>query len=323
MCKVCSPPVSHPVVSSLFPVVLMILAGVFAGRRQWIAASSVKDLSNLVFYLLAPALLFRALVVAPPGSFDFWPVLAYFAGAGLIFAGTLWRCGFGRRATVLAMANTYSNSVMIGIPLIGLAYGEPGLVTLLALISLHSVVLLTTATLAIELAVARESGGDGAPPGLLHTLGQAIVKTLVHPVPLPILAGVLWAQTGWGLAPLVDKTLMLLGQAFAPLALVMVGVTLAHTAIAGQWRGALGLALVKNLLHPALVWGIATAMGVQGLAGTVIVVAAALPIGANVFLFSQRYRVAEAQVTAAVGLSTLLALVTVSLVMALMGMPPR
>ena len=313
---VCSRPVSHPVVSSLVPVALLILAGLLAGRRGWIGAASVKDLTNLVFYLLAPALLFRALAVARPGSFDLMPVLAYFAAAALIFVGTLWQGGFDRRATVLAMANTYSNSVMIGIPLIGLAYGPQGLVTLLALVSLHSVLLLTTATLAIELAVAREAGDGQRPPTLWRTVRQAVTKTLVHPVPLPILAGVLWAQTGWGLPPLIDKTLVLLGQAFAPLALVMVGVTLSHTTVAGQWRGALALALVKNLVHPALVWGFAVLLGVEGLARTVIVVAAALPIGANVFLFSQRYGVAQAQVTAAVGVSTLLAVATVSLVMA-------
>ncbi|MFT3721305.1 AEC family transporter [Pseudorhodoferax sp.] len=307
----------HPVVSALSPVVLLILAGFVAARRGWVGTGSVKDLSNLVFHLLAPALLFRSLAVAEPGSFDLLPVLAYFLAAGLIFAGTLWRCGFGRRATVLAMANTYSNSVGIGIPLIGLAYGPAGLVTLLALVSLHSVLLLTSATLAIEIAVARESGAQERAPHLLRTLAEAVRKTLLHPVPLPILAGVLWARTGWGLPPLVDQTLALLGQAFAPLALVLVGVTLARTAIAGHWRGALGLALAKNLLHPALVWGFATLLGIDGLPRTVIVVAAALPIGANVFLFSQRYGVAEAEVTAAVGVSTLLALATVSLVMAL------
>ena len=48
---------NHPVVSSLFPVVLMIALGFFAGRRGMVAASSVKDLSQLVFYLLSPALL--------------------------------------------------------------------------------------------------------------------------------------------------------------------------------------------------------------------------------------------------------------------------
>ena len=37
-------------------------------------------------------------------------------------------------------------------------------------------------------------------------------------------------------------------------------------------------------------------------------VAAALPMGANVFLFAQRYEVAEGLTTAAMGLSTVLAL---------------
>jgi len=45
-------------------------------------------------------------------------------------------------------------------------------------------------------------------------------------------------------------------------------------------------------------------------------VAAALPIGANVFLFSQRYRTSEELVTASMAVSTLLALATVSVVMA-------
>ena len=39
-----------------------------------------------------------------------------------------------RQAAELALANTYSNTVMIGIPLIGLAYGADGMVVLLTLI---------------------------------------------------------------------------------------------------------------------------------------------------------------------------------------------
>jgi predicted permease len=44
-----------------------------------------------------------------------------------------------------------------------------------------------------------------------------------------------------------------------------------------------------------------------------------LPIGANVFLFSQRYEVAEELVTASVAVSTGLGLVSVSLVMLCLG----
>ena len=76
-------------------------------------------------------------------------------------------------------------------------------------------------------------------------------------------------------------------------------------------------ALVKNVVHPLLVAALGWLFGLRGLPLQVMVVAAALPIGANVFLFSQRYRTAEGLVTASVAVSTVLALVTVSVVMAL------
>ncbi len=46
-----------------------------------------------------------------------------------------------------------------------------------------------------------------------------------------------------------------------------------------------------------------------------MVVAAALPVGANVFLFAQRYQVAEDVVTASVGVSTVAGLLSLSVVM--------
>jgi predicted permease len=80
------------------------------------------------------------------------------------------------------------------------------------------------------------------------------------------------------------------------------------------------LTLLKNLTMPALVAGLGWLMGLTGLPLTVMVVAAAMPIGANVFMFSQRYEVAQELVTASVAVSTVAALLTVSLVMALVTM---
>lgn len=311
---------NHPVVSSLFPVVLMIALGCLAGRRGMVAASSVKDLSQLVFYLLSPALLFRAMSAVRVQDLDLRPVAAYFIAAGLIYGVTLWRGRFGRQAAVLAMASTYSNSVMIGIPLVGLAYGPAGMVTLLTLVSLHALVLLTTATLAVELAIAREVDAQGGPRrSMVRVLLPALRSALIHPVPIPIVAGLLWGQTGWPLPAPVDKTLMLVGQAFAPLALILVGITLATTAIGPHLRGALRVAAAKNLVHPALVVGLGWVLGLTGLPLVVMVVAAALPMGANVFLFAQRYGTAEQMATAAVAVSTVMALVTVPAVMLLMA----
>ncbi len=147
-------------------------------------------------------------------------------------------------------------------------------------------------------------------------------NAVIHPVPLPIIAGLLYAQTGWGLHPVVDRPLKLLGDAFGPVALVLVGVTLAQSAIGAQLRGALVISAIKTLLHPALMAGAGWLAGLRGLPLAVMVVAASLPVGANVFLFSQRYRKAEDLVTASVAVSTALALLSVSLVMALLPKLP-
>jgi hypothetical protein len=48
-----------------------------------------------------------------------------------------------------------------------------------------------------------------------------------------------------------------------------------------------------------------------------MIVAASLPVGANVFLFAQRYEVAQDEVTASVAVSTVLALVTMPVVILL------
>ena len=306
------------VFDSLAPVVLLIASGVLAGRCGWLSQDAIKDLTQLIFYLLAPALLFRTMSQVRIEQLDFAPVLAYFAAAALLFASILLLQGFSRRSAVLALAGTFSNTVMIGIALINLLFGAQGLVTLLTLVSIHALVLLTLATLVLEFAVRRDatSGSGPASGSMLVLLMQSFKSSVFHPVPLPILLGLLYAQTSWGIPAVLDKPMALLGAALSPLALVLVGVSLAHTRVGAHWRGALALSGVKNLLHPLLVWGLCLLTGVQGLAMTVMVVTAALPIGANVFLFSQRYGVAQELVTASVAMSSLLALITLTVTLA-------
>jgi malonate transporter and related proteins len=309
----------NPVFSSLAPVVLLIAVGLLAGRAGWIRAAAIKDLSQLVFLVLTPALLFRTMSKVHIQQLDYRPVAAYFAAVLVIFAGTLALAGFNRRAAVLALSTTFGNTVMIGTPLVSLAWGQAGLVTLFTLYTVHSTVLLTSATLVLELAVAREDVREGRaePRHIGLTVFTALRNSLLHPVPLPILAALLFAQSGLALPSIVDRPLELLGQAFTPMSLLLVGLTLSSTSIGTHWRHALALTAVKNLLHPALVVVAGWLLGVHGVPLAVMVVVASLPIGANVFLFSQRYQVAEELITASVGLSTVLALGTVAAVLAM------
>lgn len=304
---------NSPVFASLVPVILFIALGFFVGRRGWIRATSVKDLSNLVFMVLTPALLFRTMSTVRVQDLDFGPVAVYFAAAGLIFAATLVVHGFGSLAAARGLANTFSNTIMIGVPLVGLVFGQAGLVTLFTLISVHSLILLTAATVVFELAQARERArsGEGPQHSMLRTVLQAIGSGIVHPVPLPIIVGLLFAQTGLVVPDVIGKPLQLLGQALGPLALLLVGVTLAFSTVGTHFKAALRIALVKNIVHPLLLGALGWALDLSGLSLAVMVATAALPVGANVFLFAQRYGVAQDEVTASIAVSTTLALVTV------------
>ena len=307
----------HPVVSSLLPVVLLIGIGFAAGRARLVRPESVRDLSNLVFLVLTQALLFRTMANSDVSQLDFRPVMQYFGVAGALFLGMLFVHGGNSRASVLALAGIFSNTLMIGVPLVGLAYGEAGQVLLFALISLHALILLSMATLVLELQVAHEQAQQGAQRlAVWRTVASAIKNAIVHPVPLPILVGIAYSLTGWGVHPVIDKPLQLLGNAFGPIALVLVGLTLSQTSVGRQWKTALQISLVKTVLHPILMAVAGWLLGLRGLALGVMVTAAALPIGANVFLFSQRYRKEEEAVTAAVAISTLTAVISISAVLA-------
>ena len=305
----------------MLPVVLLIAIGFAAGRLRLIRGEAVRDLSNLVFLVLVQALLFRTMATAHLERLDLRSVALYYIVAGAMFFALLFIQGLNSRSAVVALAAIFSNTLMIGVPLVQLAYGQAGLVHLFTLISMHALVLLTLATIVIELLVAREqaaNGQQGHRP-IAATVARAVKNAILHPVPLPIIAGFLYSLTGLGLHPVVERPLKLLGDAFGPVALVLVGVTLAQTAIGPHLRGATGISLLKCVVHPLLMALAGWALGFGGLALSVMVVAAALPVGANVFLFSQRYHKAEELVTASVAVSTAVAVVTVSITMALLA----
>ena len=312
-------PVNSPAFSALLPVILMIGLGMALAKLQWVRHAAVRDLSNLVFYVLTPALLFRTMMQVKLADLDFAPIGVYFLAVAIVFAATMLVQGFTTLGAARALANTFSNTVMIGIPLMGLAYGEQGLVTLFTLISVHALVLLTSGTIIFELAAARQrrqQGNEGVVhEGMGRTIAQAVKNSILHPIPLPIIAGVLYAQTGLPVPEVVDKPLQLLGQALGPMSLLLVGVTLAYGRVRGNLGAALRIALVKTIVHPAVFLGCAWLLGLRGPAMAAMALAAALPVGANVFLFTQRYAVAEDEVTASIAVSTALALVTLPVVL--------
>lgn len=331
------------ILSALTPVVLLILLGFFAGRLNWVDAPGTAQISRLCFSLLNPALLFGTMSRISIGFGDLMPVLAYFMAVLVIFLGTALALGRSTQSIVIALSSTYSNLVMIGIPLITLAFGQEGLVYLFALLSVHSVILLTLSTVCLEWARVREmriADPAAATPRRLPVVARALRNAIINPIVMPIAAGLAWSQTGWTIPMVLDRPLQWMGQAFSPLALLLVGISLVqilmpHAGAAGTGTkppsptGAMTqtgspaialkltvmITLLKNLLLPLLVAALCAMLGIRGISAAVMVIAAAMPTGATVFMFAQRYGVARDQVASAVAASTILAIAGIPIAM--------
>ncbi len=316
----------------LAAIFLTVGLGWVAGRMRWLEAGNegadpARLIGNAAFSIFVPALLFRTTVRLDFGAMPWRTVAAFFVPALLFLAAVyLWQ----RRQTggdaegaaapsVRAVAASFGNTVQVGIPMATALFGEPGLAIHIALVSLHAIILLSVLTALAELDIERERNATGQATRLWPMLRQTLRNTIVHPVVLPVLAGLIWNVGGLGLHPVIDETLAALGGAVVPVCLVLIGLTLAYQDLAGHVRRGLGIGLLKLLGLPALVlatahWG----FGLDGLPLSVVVLMAALPVGSNALVFSQRYDTLQAETTAAIVISTLGFVITAPLWLAVL-----
>jgi predicted permease len=76
--------------------------------------------------------------------------------------------------------------------------------------------------------------------------------------------------------------------------------------------------VLKNMVFPLCVGLVGWAVGLQGVPWAVMVLAAALPVGANVFLVSQRYALEREAITLGMSLSTVVGMLSLPVVMVLL-----
>jgi predicted permease len=320
----------------LLAIFLTVALGWVAGRQRWLggaggAAGAARALSDAAFFLFVPALLFRTTSRLDFASLP-WATLAAFFVPVLLLLLTVYawqRRGRGARElpaaapSVRAISATFGNTVQVGIPMATALFGEAGLGIHITIVSVHTLTLLTVLTALAEADLARARARHEATVSLFTTMRATLRNTIIHPVVLPVLAGMLWNVTGLGLPPVVDEVLALLASAVVPLCLVLIGMSLAYYGVGGNVRGALVLSALKLLVLPAVVlvaarWG----FGLSGLPLAVVVMMAALPVGTNALLFSQRYETLESEATAAIVISTFAFALTASLWMAVLTVLP-
>lgn len=289
------------------PIFFIILAGYLSAVRNWIDAAGFKGLNSFAFTLAAPSLLFASGTAGHEGGGS--AALAFFLGVGVLYAGTLLG---GRLAGMplgangmLALDASYGNTVMMGIPLILAGFGQEGLSVLIAILALHSMLVLGVATVVAEVA----HNEKAAPLRLLMATLGGMAR---NPVFMAVTAALVWSSLHLPVPGPVRATLEMFGSALAPVALFCLGGSLKGFNAAAGWKQTGATVVLKLLVLPALVWVIGRAMELSPMELAVAVMAAAMPTGANAFLLARRYATGTDASGAAVLVSTVLSVVTLS-----------
>lgn len=296
----------------VLPVFGLIAIGFFAARLGLIKDSVGDGLSDFVFMVAVPCLLFKTLATAdvPEASpWAYWTV--YFSAVIIVWvaAHLLVTRGFGRdkpTGTVAGFSSAQANTVLIGIPLILTSYGDAGRVPIFLLLAIHLPIMMTAATLSIELGNP-EAGSRGQ---MLKRLGMSI---LTHPIIIGILLGVVYRMTGFDIPPIPFQILDMLGSTAVPCALFSAGMALKRYGLAGDLRITLLVSLLKLIVHPGLVFMLGFyVFHLPPVWLGAAVLFAACPSGINAYLLANRYGTGVRIASSSIALSTGLAAISVT-----------
>jgi predicted permease len=300
------------------PVFTLIALGYIAARTKFLSESVHTGLAEFAFRMAIPALMFRTVATSQPGDTGALPLwFAYFGTVAIIWVIATFATArvLGRPDTdapAIAMASTYGNTVMIGIPILLALWGDRAATPIALILSLTSPIMWLTASL-------HQASAEGAKNATLSGTVQAALRDLSkNPLIIAILCAGLWRLFGWTIPPIVDRPLALLGQAGIPCALIGLGASLTQFKIKGQ-APTLSLILVLKLFAMPLI-GFILARYVARLdlvAQSVVVIFCATPTGANAFLFANRAGRVLNSSSGAVALGTMLAVITMSILVAL------
>ena len=295
----------------VLPVFGLVILGYIAGRVGWIKEAAIEGLSTFVFTFAIPVMLFRSIATAQlPDRMPWHFLLAYYGSTLLLYVLTV---GIGRatrldgvESSIFAMSGSYSNVVLLGIPLTVASFGTGANVPLFIIVSTHAAVMFLVTTFSAETGKG-EFGKLSLLP--LQTARVLLKNTIV----IGLLLGLAVNIAALPLPVTIDRMASYLGAAALPCAVFSMGASISRYKISGDLPKITIAVVIKNLVHPILVWLACTQLfHVPGNWTAVAVLLAACPSGINAYLFANRYRVVVASTATVVVISTVVSIAVLS-----------
>lgn len=302
------------------PVFGLIAIGYLCGRFGLLAPVAAQGISDFAFKLALPVLLGHTVATAQfAGSAPFSIWLSFFTAVAItwVLASAMTWLVLRRDkadAPAVSCAATFGNTVMLGLPLSIATFGDQANVPVAIILSVHAPILLLAAT-GQAILIASSDKQDWR-----SVMSDTVGELTGNPIIVGILIGFAWSLTGLAIPTAIDRMMVLLAQAGVPVALVALGLTLVNFQIRGQAATMAGIIALKLCAMPVLAWAIgALIFDLPPVTLGVVVIMAAVPTGANAFLFAQRQCRAVNSTSGAVALGTLLGAATTAIAIAVVA----
>lgn len=232
-------------------------------------------------------------------------LLVQFAVIAFLTAGTSRLYGWDRTLTTgLLLATMFSNAGNAGLPLAYFAWGNTGLAAAVGFFAVQAVM---TNMVAAYLAAQAEAGAARALEALLRL-----------PVTYAVAAGLLIDSLGIMLPPPIARATKLLADGALGVQLILVGVQLSEVRFSGAWRGIAFASAMRLVLAPALAWGTAPLLGLEGIARQTSILQASMPTAVSAAIWASEFAVTPALVSSVVVVTTLLSPLTITILLVLL-----
>lgn len=297
--------------AAIAPIFLLLVLGFAFSRRDFPGAGFWPMAERLVYYVLFPALLIRSTAaIDDDGSLltitlaVLGPIFLVMAVVGL--AGQ--RLGLDRlMLPAVAQAATRQNVYIAFAAALGV-WGEPALLPLGIVVAAYAP--------GVNIASALLLGMHGPTPQPPLALARAM---LLNPLVLACALGLTLGLADLELPALADEMLRILAAASLPLALIATGAGLRWQGLGAERHWLIGTALFKLTGQPLLALLVGWMIGLEGLALAVVVLFAALPLSPTAYVQTRAMGGHSDFMASAVALQTVLAMLTLPIVLALLG----
>lgn len=302
------------------PIYLLIALGFGAVRTGYVAPGHVAGLGQFALKIGLPALIFFAIAFPrSDAAINTSFFVAYLVGSlavlgiGLALARIILRCT-ASQAWIYAFGMANSNSGFLGFPLAALIFGSDAALVFAVTMTIENTLIIPLVTLGATLA-----GGCKGGASFSQVLAQSLRKISANPLIIAVVLALAVRATGIAAPEPLIKTLQMVSASAAPVALFVVGGTVAGMRFGGYLAPSGLIAFGKLIVHPVCV---ALALWfIPGVPPTLIPVGilyAAVPMLTIYPLIAAPFGM-ERVTSAALLLTTLASVVTVSAALALMG----